>query len=126
VLAHWLLARIALQVGDFAEAQGETEKSFARLRGLQTPVLAYQAHLLEGQIAQARNDPPAARRAYLEARQALEALRSRLQGEELKISFIKNRMQVYEALVICTYPKLERMPLPKKRWPALKPPNPAA
>jgi len=99
VLAHLLLGRIALQVGDSDEAQRETEESLARLKGLQTPVLAYQAHLLEGQIAQARNDPPAARRAYLEARQALEALRSRLQGEELKISFIKNRMQVYEALV---------------------------
>src|SRR5712671_99973 len=99
VLAHLLLARIALQVGDSAEAQRETKESLARLKGLQTPVLAYQAHLLEGQIAQARNDPPAARRAYLEAREALEALRSRLQGEELKISFIKNRMQVYEALV---------------------------
>src|SRR5467141_3062012 len=99
VLAHLLLARIALQVGDFAEAQRETKESLARLKGLQTPVLAYQAHLLEGQIAQARNDPPAARGAYLEAREALEALRSRLQGEELKISFIKNRMQVYEALV---------------------------
>jgi CHAT domain-containing protein len=35
----------------------------------------------------------------LEARRALETLRSRLQGEELKISFVKNRMQVYEALV---------------------------
>jgi len=99
VLAHLLLARIALQVGDPAEAQKETDESLARLRGLQTPVLAYQAHLLEGQIAQARNDRPAAHQAYLEARKALEALRSRLQGEELKISFIKNRMQVYEALV---------------------------
>jgi len=99
VLAHLLLARIALQVGDFAEAQNETEQSLARLKGLQTPVLAYQAHLLEGQIAQARNDRVAARRAYLEARQALETLRSRLQGEELKISFVKNKMQVYEALV---------------------------
>ena len=99
VLAHLLLARIALQVGDPAEAQKETDESLARLRGLQTPVLAYQAHLLEGQIAQARNDRPAAHQAYLEARKALEALRSRLQGEELKISFVKNRMQVYEALV---------------------------
>src|SRR5713101_1777931 len=99
VLAHLLLARIALQVGDSAEAQRETEESLARLKGVQTPGLAYQAHLLEGQIAQARNDPPAARRAYLEARKALESLRSRLQGEELKISFVKNRMQVYEALV---------------------------
>ena len=99
VLAHLLLARIALQVGDSAEAQRETEQSLARLKGLQTPVLAYQAHLLEGEIAQARKDRPAARRAYLQARQALEALRSRLHGEELKISFVKNRMQVYEALV---------------------------
>src|SRR2546421_9842002 len=99
LLARLLLARIALQVGDPAEAQKETDESLARLRGLQTPVLAYQDHLLEGQIAQARNDRPAAHQAYLEARKALEALRSRLQGEELKISFVKNRMQVYEALV---------------------------
>src|SRR6267143_4009285 len=99
VLAHLLLARIALQVGDSAEAQKETDESLARLKGLQTPVLVYQAHLLAGQIAQARKDLPAAHQAYLEARKALEALRSRLQGEELKISFVKNRMQVYEALV---------------------------
>src|SRR5207249_3601033 len=66
---------------------------------LQTPVLAYQAHLLEGQIAHARNDRQTAHQAYSEARKALETLRSRLQGEELKISFVKNRMQVYEALV---------------------------
>src|SRR5713226_3776500 len=99
VLAHLLLARIALQVGDSAEAQKETDESLSRLKGLQTPVLAYQAHLLAGQLAHARNDRPAAHHAYLEARKALESLRSRLQGEELKISFVKNRMQVYEALV---------------------------
>ena len=99
VLAHLLLARIALQVGDSAEAQEQTDESFARLNTLQTPVLAYQAHLLQGQIAQARNDRRAAHQAYLEARKSLETLRSRLQGEELKISFVKNRMQVYEALV---------------------------
>jgi CHAT domain-containing protein/tetratricopeptide (TPR) repeat protein len=98
-LAHLLLARIALQVGDSAEAQLQTDESFARLNTIQTPVLAYQAHLLQGQIAQARNDRQAARQSYLEARKALETLRSRLQAEELKISFVKNRMQVYEALV---------------------------
>src|SRR2546429_9560 len=99
VLAHLLLARIALRVGNSAEAQKQTNESLARLAGLQTPVLTYQARLLEGQIAQARDDRAAAHQAYLEARKALEALRSRLQGEELKISFVKNRMQVYEALV---------------------------
>src|SRR6266704_680817 len=54
VLAHLLLARIALQVGDSAEAQKETNESVARLKYLQTPVLVYQARFLEGQIAQAR------------------------------------------------------------------------
>ena len=99
VLAHLLLARIALQVGDPAEAQKETDESLARLTSLQTPVLAYQAHLLQGQLAQARNDRPAALRAFLEAKESLETMRSRLHGEELKISFLKNRMQVYESLV---------------------------
>jgi CHAT domain-containing protein len=99
VLAHLLLARIAQQVGDPAEAQKETDESLARLANLQTPVLAYQAHLLQGQLAQACNDRPAALRAFLEAKESLETMRSRLHGEELKISFLKNRMQVYEALL---------------------------
>jgi CHAT domain-containing protein len=99
VLAHLLLARIALQVGGAAEAEEETTKSLARLKDIPSPVLAYQARLLEGQLAQARNDRVAAHTAYLLAKKALEALRSRLQSEELKISFVKNRMQVYEALV---------------------------
>jgi CHAT domain-containing protein len=99
VLAHLLLARIAQQVGDPAEAQKETDESLARLASLQTPVLAYQAHLLQGQLAQACNDRPAALRAFLAAKESLETMRSRLHGEELKISFLKNRMQVYEALL---------------------------
>ncbi len=99
VLTHLLLARIALQVADVGQAQKETDEALARLKAVETPMLAYQGHLLEGQIAQARNDRHAAHQAFLEARKALEALRSRLQGEELKISFLENRMQVYEALV---------------------------
>src|ERR1700674_2373716 len=99
VLAHLLLARIELQVGDPAEAQRETDESLARLAHLQTPVLAYQAHLLQGQLAQSCNDRRAALRAFLEAKQSLETMRSRLHGEELKISFLKNRMQVYESLM---------------------------
>jgi len=99
VLAHLLLSRIALQVEDLEGAEKEAHAAVAKLAGLQTPVLSYQAHLLEGQIAQGRGDRARARRAYLQARGALETLRSRLQGEELKIAFVKNRMQVYEALV---------------------------
>ena len=99
VLAHLLLARISLQVGDLSAAQTETDAALAKLSRFQAPVLAYQAHFLLGQIAQARGDRRAAHASYQAARKALEALRSRLHGEELKISFVKNRLQVYEALV---------------------------
>jgi CHAT domain-containing protein/Tfp pilus assembly protein PilF len=98
-LAHLLLARIALQVGELPVAQTETDAAIAKISGLQAPVLAYQTHFLRGQLAQARGDRPAAYAAYQEARKSMEALRSRLHAEELKISFVKNRMQVYEALV---------------------------
>jgi len=98
-LAHLLLARIALQVGELPAAQSETDAAIAKISGLQAPVLAYQTHFLRGQLAQTRGDRPAAYTAYQEARKSLEALRSRLHAEELKISFVKNRLQVYEALV---------------------------
>lgn len=98
-LAHLLLTRIALAVKDLSAAESEIKAAFAKLSRAQTPVLAYQSHFLLGQIAQARGDVPAALAAYQQARHALEALRSRLHAEELKISFAKNRLQVYEALV---------------------------
>ncbi len=98
-MAHLLLARIALQVGELPAAQTETDAAIAKISGLQAPVLAYQTHFLRGQLAQTRGDRPAAFAAYQEARKSLEALRSRLHAEELKISFVKNRLQVYEALV---------------------------
>jgi CHAT domain-containing protein len=99
VLAHLLLARVALHIGETAVAESETESAIERAGRLQAPVLAYQAHFLRGQLAQGRGDRPAALAAYGEARRALETLRSRLHSEELKISFVKNRLQVYEALV---------------------------
>jgi CHAT domain-containing protein len=99
VLAHLLLARVALQVGETAVAESETESAIERIGRLQAPVLAYQAHFLRGQLAQGRGDRSAALASYGEARKALETLRSRLHSEELKISFVKNRLQVYEALV---------------------------
>ena len=99
VLAHLLLARIAMNVGELSVAESETEAAVARIERLQTPVLAYQAHFLRGQLAQERGDRSAALAAYGQARKALETLRSRLHSEELKIAFVKNRLQVYEALV---------------------------
>jgi CHAT domain-containing protein/tetratricopeptide (TPR) repeat protein len=99
VLAHLLMARIAFQMGDLETARRETDCAFEKQIALQSPTLRHQACFLLGQIAQARHDPRAAYAAFLQSRDALEMLRSRLQGAELKISFVKDRLQVYEALV---------------------------
>jgi len=99
VLAHLLLARIALELGDFEGAEREVDVATAKLSAVQTPVLVYETYFLCGQIASSRGDRRAARAAFQTARQALETLRTHLSGEELKISFVKNRLQVYEALV---------------------------
>jgi CHAT domain-containing protein/Tfp pilus assembly protein PilF len=97
--AHLLLGRIAFLVGELAPAEIEAEAAMARLDGLQAPAFFYQAHLLRGHIAQIRGERKLALRTYREACKFLEMLRSRLHSEELKISFVKNRLQVYEALV---------------------------
>jgi CHAT domain-containing protein/predicted negative regulator of RcsB-dependent stress response len=98
-LAHLLLGRIALQFGDLATAETETEAAMSKLDLLQAPVFFYQAHLLRGQIAHIRGERKTALQTYRDACKSLEMVRSRLHSEELKISFIKNRLQVYEALV---------------------------
>ena len=99
VLCHLLLAGIALRIGELSQALRETKKATTKLSSMEAPVLSYQAQLLLAQIARRRGERSAAYEAYQRARKALEALRTRLQNEELKISFLKNRMLAYEGIV---------------------------
>ncbi len=99
VLAQLLLAQIALRTEDVEQAYHHGHEAIGRLANLEAPVLDYQAHLLMGNIHSAGGKVDQAYSSYQSARQALEALRSSLRGEELKIAFIKNRLEVYEHLV---------------------------
>jgi len=99
VLCHLLLARICLRTGELAVARTECARSIERLAGIEAPVLRYQAEFLMGQMQQQSRDSSGAYDSYQRAREALEALRSSLHGEELKIAFMKNRLEVYECLV---------------------------
>jgi CHAT domain-containing protein len=99
LLAQLLLARIALQTKEVDEALGSTNAALQSLVGTETPVLAYQAHLVLGDIYKLRGVRDSAYTSYQSARQALETLRGGLRGEELKIAFVKNRLEVYENLV---------------------------
>ena len=99
VLAQLLLARIALQTRDVNQAFENANAALKQLPQLESPVLTYQTYLLLGNVQSVRGDRDGAYASYLSAREALETLRSSLRGEELKIAFIKNRLEVYENLV---------------------------
>lgn len=99
VLCHLLLARLSLQTGDLTGAEKECAKALERLKSLEAPVLRHQAEFLSGQICEASGQLLVAYESYQRARAALETLRSSLHGEELKIAFMKNRLEVYERLV---------------------------
>jgi len=88
-----------LQLADIEEAGKHADAAVARLSSVQTPVLEYQVHFFLGQLAQKRGDLTAARDSYQTARHALESMRTRIHTEELKISFGRNRLQIYESLV---------------------------
>jgi len=99
VLCQLLLARIELKTGNAGGAQQHCAAAIERLAKLEAPALGFQAHFLMGQIEEARSDGKRAYDAYQLARAALETLRSSLAAEELKIAFMKNKLEVYEALV---------------------------
>jgi CHAT domain-containing protein len=105
ILCQLLLARLSLGTGNLAAARADCSRALERLASLEAPVLRYQAEFLMGQIQQAAGDQREAYDSYQRAREALETLRSSLHGEELKIAFMKNRLEVYESLVdLCLVP----------------------
>jgi predicted negative regulator of RcsB-dependent stress response len=80
-------------------ARQQCEEAAQSLEPLDLPALAFQLHYVKGQIDQAEGDSPAAYDSYRRAQGFLETLRSSLRGEELKIAFMRNKLEVYESLV---------------------------
>src|SRR5713101_5188959 len=99
VLADLILARIALRLNDNSAASRHCDSALQQLKELETPVLASQAEFLSGKIEQATGKDEHAYESYGRARSVLETLRGNLRGEELKIAFFHNKLEVYEDLV---------------------------
>jgi CHAT domain-containing protein len=98
-MCHLLLARIALRLDDAADGRRRCDQALAQLAKSESPILTYHARLLQGHALTRAFDRKGAYAAYHSAREALETLRSRLNGEDLKIAFVKNKGEVYERLV---------------------------
>jgi len=102
ILCRLMLARSHLCAGNINLARRECFRALREVAGVEAPLLAHQAHFLMGQIHEANQEHSAAYAAYQSSRELLEALRSNLHREELKIAFVQERLEVYERLVnIC-------------------------
>ncbi len=99
VLAELLLARIALRLNDNSAARQHCDSALQQLKQLETPVLVCQAEFLSGKIEQATGKDDQAYESYCRARNVLETLRGNLRGEELKIAFFHDKLEVYENLI---------------------------
>src|SRR5438270_2706394 len=99
VLADLLLARILFRLNDLKAARQHCHACLEKIAELESPMLVYDAEFLLGEIERSGGDQEAAYQAYTRARAALENLRGSLRGEELKIAFFNNKLEVYEHLV---------------------------
>ena len=107
ILCRLLLARIALKAGEIECALRECQNALQAIAEYETPILKYEAHLVMGKIEEAGDKLEEAKVHYRNAKEVLDKLRNGLQGQLLKISFLENKLEVYESLVhLCIAPGL--------------------
>ncbi|MCP3961402.1 MAG: CHAT domain-containing protein [bacterium] len=101
-MCELLIAELLLALGKPSEARASCHDALARLAGLDLPALEHRVFLVLGQVEEAIGDRQAAIDAYHRSHRWLEKLRSQLQGDDLKIAFLKDKHVVYESLVWLT------------------------
>jgi CHAT domain-containing protein len=105
VSTQLLLAQLELLRGKLTAAERACSRAIDALRHTDLPVLACLAQQLMGRTHLAAGMYPEAYSCYQEARRLLEATRSSLLAEEAKISFMQDKLEIYESLVaLCLEP----------------------
>ncbi len=94
-----LLARLWLREGQLDRAGAIGRQTLASGLTASSPSLGFHAHLLEGEVRERQGRWAQAVVSYEAARAVLEDLRGRLDMEDLRISLLKDKLAVYEALV---------------------------
>jgi CHAT domain-containing protein len=99
IVCRLLLARLALTTGDLERALDHCETAAKKADLLESPILQYQSRFVLGRVHEAMGQPALAYADYQTAHREMEALRSSLVNEEMKIAFMANKLEVYERLV---------------------------
>jgi tetratricopeptide (TPR) repeat protein len=95
-----LLARGHLSDGRSRLAEDEARSALWLAQGVGVPWLLFECQYMLGRAMRARGEPEHAYVAYREATEALEHVRSELQPEELRISLVSDKTDVYQELVL--------------------------
>jgi len=99
MLSLVLLGRIALAMDNIREAEACAAEVSSIIQTAHVPLVLFPFYVLSGQIAERNQDLEKAEQAYGSAAQDLELHHQRLQQDELRVTFLHGRNQVYEALV---------------------------
>jgi CHAT domain-containing protein len=99
-LAGAMLARALLRAGRIRAAQDEARSALWLAQGLGVPWLLFECHYILGRVSRAADQRDRAYLAYREAADALERVRAELQPEELRISLISDKTDLYQELVL--------------------------
>jgi tetratricopeptide (TPR) repeat protein len=102
-LARLLMASIFLRRNRVRRALNCCAAATASLSPADHPMLFFHAEYLRGRILQALGDKRQALTAFAKAAGLFEGLRSRLAGDDLKVAFVRNKLDVYSQLMILTY-----------------------
>lgn len=109
-----LLARSYLLAGKLQIAKKQCALAISGLEKVELPVLACAAQKLMGRIHLAIGSGREAYGHYQEARRLLEKTRSGLQNEEMKMSFMEDKLEIFEGLIqLCIEPESEQHDLAK-------------
>jgi tetratricopeptide (TPR) repeat protein len=98
-LRELLRAQLLWKEGKTGQAREACTQILASLDCDAGPSLRFHIHFVLGQVEEELGHWDAAWKSYQSARSEIENLRSRLRGDELKISILKDKLAVYEALV---------------------------
>ena len=98
-LCELLEAQLLWKEGRADRARLACRRILERLDPDVAPSLRFHVNFVLGQVEEQLENWEGAWNAYQAARQEIENLRSRLWGDELKISILKDKLAVYEALV---------------------------
>jgi CHAT domain-containing protein len=99
-IASAMLARAHLRLGRARLAEDEARSALWLAQGVGVPWLLFECNYILGKAMRARSEPERAYAAYREATEALERVRSELQPEELRISLVSDKTDVYQELVL--------------------------